>query len=161
MDIPMVPIRKKQYLTSLHTVQWSPCLQLRETIITTPSGLAALTTCDKGFTSATQRIPPTPCTPPWRTSTVTIDHTLINPDIDMKPAGLFAIHQPPPYYHMSQSSTSPTTWQYTLPRPHHSPLPLIPTRTYPTRNRGRTLPPSNPRWQCLRNRYSTPISKPT
>jgi hypothetical protein len=70
-------------------------MQLRDTIVTIPSSMAALTTFEKGFTLATHPILPQPGTPTWRTSTVTIDHSPISPDIYMKPTGHFAIHHHP------------------------------------------------------------------
>jgi hypothetical protein len=59
------------------------------------SGMAALTTFDKNFTPSPHPILPQPGPPPWRTSAVTIDHTSINPDIDTKSTGHFAIHHQP------------------------------------------------------------------
>jgi hypothetical protein len=57
--------------------------------------LAALTTFEKSFTPATHPILPQPGPPPWHTSAVTIDHSLVNPDIDMKSLLDFAIHHHP------------------------------------------------------------------
>jgi hypothetical protein len=70
-------------------------MELRNTIVTTPSSMATLTTFEKGFTPTTHPILPQRGPPPWRTYAITIDHSHINLDIDMKPTGQFSIHHHP------------------------------------------------------------------
>jgi hypothetical protein len=81
MDMQLVPLRKKTQPHLPQYCQMGPCLQIGDTIITTHSGMAALTTFENIFTPAAHPIFPQPGPPPWRTSAVAIDHTTINPDI--------------------------------------------------------------------------------
>jgi hypothetical protein len=74
---------KHTRLTHLHIVQWAPCLQLRKTICTTPSGPAALVAVYTGLIRALAplllQVGPTP----WPSPPVRTYHNTINQDIDM------------------------------------------------------------------------------